>query len=95
MKKEIHAKMQQNENYRVQADVWPQIPKSFRQYEQLEDFVMSSDREGFKKEIERVLTAKKTHKCEFNCACSQLEKLGPYLHDKQTWDSSCPGRACK
>lgn len=79
--------------FRVQTTNWPCIPKHYRKYVPLEGFVMSSEREGFKKEIERVISTKKTHKCSYECACSRLSQLGPYLHDKQTWDSACPGRA--
>jgi len=79
--------------FRVPATNWPSIPKFYRKYVPLEGFVMSSEREGFKKEIERVISTKKQHKCSYECACSTLSQLGPYLHDKQTWDSACCGRA--
>lgn len=93
MKKELNDQIQMFSRFRVPVEKWPLIPKSYRKYEWLEEFVMSIESKSFRQEIENCIKTRKTHKCEHSCGCARLEDLGPYLHDKQSWDTSCPGRA--
>ena len=95
MRKELHEKFSYYVKYRVQSDNWPAVPKSYRKYELLDSLVLSVDTESFKNEIEKTLQSKKKHRCQADCACSSLETLGPYIHEKQTWDTTCPGRGSK
>lgn len=93
MAKEIADKFSLYAKYRVQCDTWPLIPQTYRKYEEVEDYKPGVDTESFRAEINKTLRSKKTHKCPLNCKCSNLETLGPYLVDKMTWETCCPGRA--
>lgn len=93
MKKEIVDKFELFQRYRLQCESYPQIPQGYRKYKEIWEYAPAVESESYRKEINTALNSKKTHRCNRDCACSSLEQLGPYLIDKQTWKTECPGRA--
>ena len=92
MMEEIKDKFSLYSKYRVSCEKWPMIPQSYRKYELIEEYVPAADTENFKKELQHTMASKKQHCCAFNCQCSDLKTLGPYLVEKQAWETECPGR---
>lgn len=80
--------------YRVRCDHWPQIPKSFRHFEEIKSFEPSHNDPEYVRSIEERMISGKKPQCDlgFGCPCNDLKNLGPYNIEKMSWNSTCSSR---
>ena len=76
-------------DHKIQCSNWPIIPKSYRKYENINNYLASKEVDIY----DKLKTEIKPKECPENCACYFFENLGSLNLEKGSWVSDCPNRA--
>ncbi|CAD8155749.1 unnamed protein product [Paramecium pentaurelia] len=87
--------MEIDKEFKVQTTKWPVIPdkKDIRSYQEIYNYEPNPNQEPYIEQIkEKLSTSKRPIKCDKDCVCFDLSKMGTFSYVNITWDSECPNR---